>query len=102
VLGAPARPALPTPSVNDLTGVEDIAIKLDPPGLRPANGAALVTSGTVHACTNAARGTFTEDYCSSQVTGTVTALAPAPVPAVVWLFGSALGLLGWVRPKAAG
>ncbi len=24
-----------------------------------------------------------------------------PVPAAVWLFGSALGLLGWVRRKAA-
>jgi hypothetical protein len=24
-----------------------------------------------------------------------------PVPAAVWLFGSALGLMGWVRRKAA-
>jgi hypothetical protein len=24
-----------------------------------------------------------------------------PVPAAVWLFGSALGLLGWIRRKAA-
>ena len=27
-------------------------------------------------------------------------LAPIPVPAAVWLFGSALGLLGWIRRKA--
>jgi len=27
--------------------------------------------------------------------------APIPVPAAVWLFGSALGLLGWVRRRAA-
>ncbi len=27
--------------------------------------------------------------------------APVPVPAAVWLFGSALGLLGWMRRKAA-
>ncbi len=26
---------------------------------------------------------------------------PVPVPAAVWLFGSALGLLGWMKRKAA-
>ena len=26
---------------------------------------------------------------------------PIPVPAAVWLFGSALGLLGWVRRRTA-
>jgi len=100
--GARIFELLPTPSVNDLTGVEDIAIKLDPPGLSLAAGEVPVTSVTVYTCTNAACSTFTEDYSSSQVTGTVTALAPVPVPAVGWLFGSALGLLGWVRRKAAG
>ena len=30
-----------------------------------------------------------------------TAIAPIPVPAAVWLFGSALGLLGWIRRRAA-
>jgi len=30
-----------------------------------------------------------------------TAAAVIPVPAAVWLFGSALGLLGWVRRRAA-
>ena len=28
-------------------------------------------------------------------------LAPIPVPAAVWLFGSALGLLGWARRRAS-
>ncbi len=43
-----------------------------------------------------------------RVTGTangsysgVVNLAAVPVPAAVWLFGSALGMLGWARRKAA-
>ena len=28
-------------------------------------------------------------------------IPPVPVPAAVWLFGSALGVLGWMRRKAA-
>lgn len=28
-------------------------------------------------------------------------VAPIPIPAAAWLFGSALGLLGWMRHKAA-
>jgi hypothetical protein len=27
--------------------------------------------------------------------------APVPVPAAVWMMGSALGLLGWMRRRAA-
>jgi hypothetical protein len=27
--------------------------------------------------------------------------ATIPIPATAWLFGSALGLLGWLRRKAA-
>ncbi len=32
--------------------------------------------------------------------GNIFSAAMVPVPAAVWLFGSALGLLGWVRRKA--
>jgi len=44
------------------------------------------------------------------VSGTISArnydigdveLTPVPVPAAVWLFGSAIGLLGWIRRRAA-
>ncbi len=33
--------------------------------------------------------------------GTGMVAGPVPVPAAVWLFGSALGLLGWMRRKAS-
>jgi len=42
---------------------------------------------------------FSGDFTSS-FTGTATAHTTIPVPAAVWLFGSALGLLGWVRRRA--
>ena len=32
------------------------------------------------------------------ISGNLT--APVPIPAAAWLFGSALGLLGWMRRKA--
>ena len=32
--------------------------------------------------------------------GNATVSAVVPVPASAWLFGSALGLLGWVRRRA--
>jgi hypothetical protein len=35
------------------------------------------------------------------ITGTAPAAEVIPVPAAVWLMGSALGLLGWVRRKAS-
>ena len=31
--------------------------------------------------------------------GTVTGVAAVPIPATAWLFGSALGILGWIRRK---
>jgi hypothetical protein len=42
---------------------------------------------------------FSGDFTSS-FTGSATAHTTIPVPAAVWLFGSALGLLGWVRRRA--
>ena len=32
---------------------------------------------------------------------TIVQATPVPVPAAVWLFGSVLGLLGWMRRKVA-
>ena len=37
-------------------------------------------------------------YSRSIISGHITAV---PIPAAVWLFGSALGLLGWARRRAA-
>ncbi len=49
---------------------------------------------------------FTADFIgqtanNSMVFATLDSVAPVPVPAAVWLFGSALGLLGWMRRKTA-
>ena len=41
-----------------------------------------------------------QEYIQYATAGTVTASA-VPIPASVWLFGSALGLLAWMRRKAA-
>lgn len=40
------------------------------------------------------------EYCSSAVLDNIT-LTPVPLPAGVWLFGSALGLLGYLRRRRA-
>jgi hypothetical protein len=41
---------------------------------------------------------FNEPFRWLEATGTLD-IAPIPVPQAVWLFGSALGVMGWVRRK---
>jgi hypothetical protein len=91
---------LPTAPTNVLTGVEDILIKLDLPGLTGASVGDIidVTYVSLYDCLDFDCFDFEETYTSYQVTGTLTAV---PVPAAAWLFGSAIGLLGWMRRKAS-
>jgi hypothetical protein len=42
----------------------------------------------------------TDDFLGGEIRGQVN-VAVIPVPPAVWLFGSALGLLGWIRRKKA-
>lgn len=39
-------------------------------------------------------------YGVQRVEGVITSISVVPIPAAVWLFGSALGLLGWMRRMA--
>ncbi len=39
-------------------------------------------------------------FVQKKLSLTVTAVSTVPVPAAVWLFGSSLGLLGWLRRRA--
>lgn len=40
-------------------------------------------------------------FIQKKLSITVTAVSTVPVPGAVWLFGSGLGLLGWLRRRAA-
>jgi hypothetical protein len=93
------------PSSDDLTGTAVLLGTLGNPGMTDAGGTLFIlTQGgenpdsSQSICANA--------NCSSSdspiflTSGTISG-SPVPVPAAVWLFGSALGFLGWMRRKAA-
>ena len=40
-----------------------------------------------------------DDWATDNTSGQFAGSTPVPVPAAVWLFGSALGMLGWVRRR---
>ncbi len=62
-------------------------------------GASTATfSGETFATLGITGGTYVWSWAADSVTLNVTAV---PIPAAFWLFGSALGLLGWMRRKAA-
>jgi hypothetical protein len=55
-------------------------------------------------CTDADRAYVAEDFLNGGTTiaglSNVRAFSAVPIPAAVWLFGSGLGLLGWMRRKS--
>ena len=61
-----------------------------------ANDVAITIQNTLTATTNA-----NGEVAWIQKKITLVATAVIPVPAAVWLFGSALGLLGWMRRKTS-
>ncbi len=44
-------------------------------------------------------GSYAWSWSSDSIT--LNVVAPIPIPAAIWLFGSALGLLGWMRRRAS-
>jgi hypothetical protein len=41
------------------------------------------------------------DWESDNTSGQFAGSTPVPIPAAVWLFGSALGMLGWMRRRSS-
>ncbi len=63
-----------------------------------ASDMAVTIQNTLRAFTDASA----EDaFIQKKFTLTTLTTSPVPVPAAVWLFGSALGLFGWLRRRAA-
>jgi hypothetical protein len=76
---------------GDLTGTQSLQFVIG--GLLTNQGGSIIISDTEEvACTNSNCGTTAASRV--MVTGYITAV---PIPAAVWLFGSALAGLGWLR-----
>ena len=63
------------------------------------SASSLLFSGENFASLGITPGSYEWSWANDSIT--LNAVAPVPIPAAVWLFGSALGLLGWMRRKAA-
>jgi len=61
----------------------------------------VMSDTTYTSCTAAANGTCDSSSSDTFAVWEFTVAGAIPVPAAVWLFGSALGLLGWVRRRAS-
>jgi hypothetical protein len=101
-----------SPLIGDLSGIgiiNGIGVVLGDENYFPGNGAVLqsplLSVGQLVGGTNyglAGSGGNYSGYSYYQLDGQVVSVSAGvvPIPAAVWLFGSALGLLGWMRRKS--
>jgi hypothetical protein len=92
------------PGIGDLTGTFALLGELETAMTNAGGTINLVLDGGTNF--NSSQTVCTTTTCGSSespvflISGSITG-SVVPVPAAVWLFGSALGLLGWMRRKAA-
>ena len=123
ITGAVANSVTSAIDLGSLLGIDNLSARLysytSLPQIGPVGGLLIEAWGTPYSCGSGcsgetvvlapvtlAPGTYVLEI-RGIVSGTVSGsyggalnLAPIPVPAAVWLLGSALGVLGWIRRRA--
>jgi len=87
--------------VGDLSGETWLGLNLTADPMTNAGGTIPLTSGffsafNEYSCPDAACGPGGSPGLRGTAGGSISSV---PVPAAVWLFGSAIGVLGWIRRK---
>jgi len=84
------------PSTDPMGNFDSFIIKFT--AVAPGSGDIIIDESGPTRGWNRSDASIIDGIVYNQASVTVSAI---PVPAAVWLFGSALGLLGWVRQRAA-